>query len=85
MILKEKIIVTFLYVFGVLILIKMNKFLNARLKADLLKSNPKLVNNASWLFSNKKVLFINCILIGLTITSIVMVWLNKIDSFLLDK
>jgi hypothetical protein len=76
MIVKEKIILTLITVIGMLILMKMMRFINNRLKSNLLKSNPKLVTNASWFFSDKKKIFIDCLIIGMAITIIAMVWFD---------
>ena len=42
----EKIIITFIVVIGVFLLLKIMRLVNNQLKANLLKSNPKLVDNA---------------------------------------
>ena len=80
--LKEKIVVSIICILSVFVLSKMMRFISYMLKYRLNKSNPKLVSRADWFFSEKKNKFFDLFLICLTIASIIMIWMNKVEPIL---
>ena len=78
---EEKLTISIIWIVGMLILIRMMRDVNNRLKSNLDKTNSKLTTNNHWFFSNTKKKIINYVIIGMTIAWLVMVWTNKVPPF----
>lgn len=79
--LQEKIKHTLLAIFCMFILIKMMRFINDDLKLDLSRSNPKLLSDRGWFFSEKKKKVIDFLIIGMSLIWIYMIWSNQVEAF----
>ncbi|EDP70770.1 hypothetical protein FBALC1_08423 [Flavobacteriales bacterium ALC-1] len=79
---EEKLIITIVWIIGMFILIRMMRDINNRLKSSLDKTNPKLTTDVHWFFSSTKKKVVDYIIIGMTLIWLLMIWTNKIPSFL---
>ncbi len=79
--LREKIIFTIIFLIAGFIVPKMSNWSNDLLKSRLQQSNPDLVKNQYWFFSDTKKQIINVVFKIMVVIAIVLMWTSN-NSFI---
>lgn len=78
---KQKIILSVLLVFGLVIFLKLNRLNMKRYNKSVADYNPKRYKKFNWMFSDKKIRLVEILFYGFTFIWIYMIWMDKVDFF----